>query len=260
MTWSSRRKLLYSILFFVVLVGVMALVIRHYTVQPATCSDGKKNGDETGVDCGGGCFNYCINELADPKVRFSRSFQIAPSIYTAVAYIEHNNANAAIPSVPYVFKLYDANNTLIATRTGTTYIGPAGRTAIVETLIQTGNAVPAITRFAFTAPLVWQKIGSAFARLVINTDHFAFETTDGTTTRLAATLQNESRASFSDLDTVAILYDADGNAITAVKVAVPQLATLASKTIYFTWPFALPTKVARVEIIPRINPYTTTLQ
>jgi hypothetical protein len=259
MTWSGRRKLTYFSLFIAVFIIVAASVVRHYTVKPATCFDGKRNGDETGIDCGGGCLSYCPNELSDPKIRWTRSFQIAPGVYTAVAYIEHNNPNAAVASAPYEFKLYDENNTLIATRTGSTYLGPAGRTAIVETLIQTGNATPAITRFSFTGALVWQKVGAQFSHLVINTDRTAFEPTTDKTTRLAATLQNESRASFIDLDAVAILYDANENAITAVKNLVPSLNSLTSKTVYFTWPFPI-SGVDRVEILPRINPYTTTLK
>jgi len=259
MTWSSRRKLIYASSMIGIVLIVGALVVRHYTIKPATCFDNRKNGDEKGVDCGGGCFSYCSNELAQPKVRWVRSFEVASGVYHAVAYIEHNNANAAVVSAPYTFKLYDANNTLIAEQSGSTYIGVAGRTAIVESLIQTGNATPAITRFAFTAPLQWQKVGPQFAQLVINTDRYMFDNTP-TTTRLVTTLQNEGRTGYIDLDTVAILYDKNDNAITALKIVVPSLPSLSSKVVYFTWPFALKEKPSRVEIIPRINPYTTTLQ
>lgn len=259
MTWAAKRKLAYGS----VTIGVLALVagffIHKYTTVPPTCYDNKKNGDETGVDCGGSCNFYCINELSNPKVRWVRAFQIVPGVYHVLAYIEHSNPAASAETVSYDFKLYDENNTLIAERPGTTFIGPFGKSAIVETLVRTGSFVPAVTRFEFTSPIKWGKISPEFAKIVINTDKRVFDTSAKDSTRLIATLENKSRFGFIDMDTVAILYDTDDNAITAVKILVPELGPLESKTVYFTWPFKITQQIGRVEIIPRINPFTTTV-
>lgn len=157
MVWAERRKLAYTsgVLLFIGLVG-FAIFHKVTNVVPS-CFDHKKNGDETNIDCGGGCLQYCPNELINPKVRWSRSFEITPGVVHAIAYIEHSYPAASARKMGYSFKLYDAKNVLITERTGTTYLGPMGRTAIVETLIPTGNIAVAATRFSFIEPIAWEK-------------------------------------------------------------------------------------------------------
>lgn len=262
MNWAERRKLTYMTIVLAVLGMIGFLLFRHFMNVEPTCFDGRKNGIETGVDCGGGCALYCANELASPKVRWVRSFAITSSVAQAVAYIEHSNATAASPLLTYTFKLYDAQNTIIAEKTGTTFLGALGRTAIVETLIPTGNVQVARTTVSFGEPITWSKIPTNLVTAGIKTDRTMIEgysyspTQNGT--RLSGVLENTSRFNFTNLDVVAVLYDKDENVITASKILVPDLAALSSKTVTFTWPFPLGTTVFRTEIIPRFNPFTAT--
>lgn len=255
MNWAERRKLTYIALVFLVLGLIAYAVFRQITSVTPTCYDLRKNGDEVGVDCGGTCLQYCPNELANPKVRWVRTFQMTSTVAQSIAYIEHNNATAGAQLVGYTFKLYDEKNTLIIERTGTTFLGPMGRTAIVETLIPTGNVTVARTTLTFTEPMVWEKIPSTYSQVVVKTDRTLLEPAE-TGTRLIATLENTARYHFSNVDVVAILYDKDDNAITASKVLVPTLPALTTKTVNFTWPFALPTQAFRTEIVVRFNPFT----
>ncbi len=256
MVWASRRKLTYMsgvILFF----GIISFfVVRHYTNVPPTCFDRKSNGDEVGVDCGGSCLQYCPNELGEPKLRWARSFEITPGIVHAVAYVEHGYPTASAQKVKYQFKLYDEKNSIITERTGETYLGPMGRTAIVESLIPTGNIKVATTRFSFLPPVPWQKSSANFSKVVIKTDRSVLEEYAGGT-RLTVTLDNQSRYAFSNMDTVALLYDNSDNVITASKILVPFLDGLGKQTVYFTWPNKIdPKNVRTIEVIPRFNVFS----
>jgi hypothetical protein len=255
MTWSQRRQLTYigSLLFVVGL--IVFLVIRNATNTVPTCYDGKRNGNEVGIDCGGACSFYCKDELGNPKVRWVRYFTAAPGIIHAVAHIEHSYPEAASQRVYYHFDIYDERNNIIKTQPGSTYIGPLGRTAIVETLIPIGNTVPAVARFVFDGSIVWEKIPSSFSQVVIKTDRYLLEPYEAGT-RLTATLDNNSRFEFSDLDVVAVLYDKSDNAIAVSKSILRMLPAQTSTTVYFTWPTQLREQTARVEIMPRINPFT----
>jgi hypothetical protein len=255
MNWAERRKLTYALVVLLVIGGVSFMVIRNAVHVEATCADSKRNGSEVGVDCGGGCAKYCKNELAQPKIRWSRTFEITPGIVHAVASIEHSYPGAAARQVRYLFKIYDNKNTLITEREGSTYIGPMGQTAIVETIVPVGNVAPALTRLVFLEPVPWEKIASNFSSATIKTDRTLIERYDGGT-RLTVTLENTSRYSFTNMDTVAILYDNNQNAITVSKILVPSLPAEGKQTVYFTWPFAINTEISRIEIIPRINPFT----
>jgi len=267
MNWAQRRKLTY-IMIVVAFFAMIAFVIIHKATDVApTCFDHKQNEGELGVDCGGPCNNYCPYQLADPTVEWVRVFPVTPGIVDAVAYIKDTYPIAAAQDVGYEFKLYDANDILVADRKGATFLGPAGDTAIVETLIPIGkNTTVTIARFSFDDPIAWQKISPDFLQLVINTDNTDVEAFGGGTsvlpgqaaqesTRLTATLQNQSRYNFFNTDVVALFYDKDGNVITSSKVLVPNMPALQSTIVYFTWPYPV-TGIARTEIIPRVNPFT----
>ncbi len=255
MNWAERRKLTYIALVFLVIGLIGYGVFRQLTAVTPTCYDLRKNGTEKGVDCGGDCLQYCANELSSPKIRWVRTFAMTSTVSHAVAYVEHNNTSAAARLVGYTFKLYDDKNTVVIERSGTTFLGPMGRTAIVETLIPTGNVSIARTTLTFAEPIVWEKIPGTFSQVVVKTDRTLLEGGDSST-RLTATLENTARYSFSNSDVVAILYDKDDNAITSSKVLVPSLPALTAKTVYFTWPFVLPTEATRTEIVVRLNPFT----
>lgn len=256
MTWAGKRKLTYA----TVVITTVLLIVGFFTYRALkkepTCFDGKKNGNETNIDCGGVCLQYCPNELPEPTVRWFRSFPVGAGVYHSVAYIEHSNQNVSARSVPYTFKLYNSQNALIAERSGTATIGPLGRTALVETLIQTGSSDVALTRFSFTDPIVWEKIDPTLTQIAIKTDSTLLETLE-TSTRLTVRLENTSRVTFPSLEVVALLHDKNQNTIAVSKTIVPQLTERSFETVYFTWPFRIEKKdIERIEIIPRINPFT----
>lgn len=256
MNWAQRRKLTYAMGVILVIALALSFLVHKTIKVEATCFDGKKNQGEVGADCGGPCAFYCVNELADPKVRWSKTFTIRPGIIHAVAYIEHSYPNAAARSIRYSFKVYDDQNNLITERIGSTFLGPMGRTAIIETLIETGNVNPFRTIFTILPPLPWEKIPSSYSQVVIKTDKKLLENLEDST-RLTTTIENTSRISFRGMEIDAILYDKDDNAIAVSKSALASLPELGSKTVVFTWPFVMPETVARIEIIPRFNPFNS---
>lgn len=256
MIWAQRRKLAYmsGLLSFLLVVGLVVFLTS--VERTPTCFDNKKNGSETGIDCGGVCLNYCPDELSDPKIRWVRSFEISPGVVHSVAYIEHNNNFSASERVGYTFKLYDDKGSLVTERAGFTYIGPMGRSAIVENLIQVGNSDIATTTFEFLKPIRWKKIDNTFSRVVIKSDRNLLEGLDMDGVRLTSMLENTSRYSFKDLDIVAIVYDKSDNAVLVSKSLLKDLPALSDQTLYFTWPQVLKKEdVSKIEIIPRINPF-----
>lgn len=256
MTWSQRRQFTYISGFMAVVIVASYLVIHSATKTTPTCFDGRKNGDEVGVDCGGVCAFYCKDELGVPKVRWVRYFDVAPGLIHTIAYIEHSYPQAAAQKINYHFDIYDAKNNLIKTQPGSTYLGPLGRTAIVETLVPVGNTVPSIARFSFDGQIFWEKIPAEYAQAVIKTDRYLLEPFEHGT-RLIATLDNQSRYEFKDMDVVAILYNKDDNAIAVSKSVLKDLPARSATTLYFTWPEPLKNETARVEVLPRINPFTS---
>ncbi len=254
MTWANRRRL-FIVLILVVVIG--GLSFWHYSpsifVLP-TCSDNKQNGDEVGVDCGGSmCTNLCTSQIKIPTVLWQRSFPVTSSVYNAAAYIVNKN-DAAARAIPYEFRLYDANNLLVARRDGVALVPPLGRYAIIETGIEVGLAKVARTTFDFSAtPVVWEHIPAATEKLFTTTTGITLDAT-GTIPRLNALLNNSSpTATLNNTFVAAILYGADDNAVNVSQTLIQTLSPLASAPIVFTWPSAFVTPVVRYEIIPVID-------
>src|SRR3989338_7543276 len=130
MTWALKRQLSYIgilILFF----GIFAfLIIYPGSKETPTCFDGRQNGTETGVDCGGTCARACLFESGQVSVRLARAFEVIPGRYNAVAYLTNHNKNLSAGRVKYQFRFADKDNVYLGRREGYTYI-PPGRDLVV---------------------------------------------------------------------------------------------------------------------------------
>lgn len=253
MTWAGRRQIAILSTVFIVGVSPFAYLIWKQLNKPPTCTDGKHNGTERGVDCGGVCKNFCPFEVTDPVVKWSRAFRVTDTVWSAVAYVENQNMNAAISAMPYEFKLYDAKRNLIATRRGVTYLNPNGVAAVFEGGIRVDGKIPVFTIFQFLKDPEWVPVGAVSSYPALLTKDQMI-TDDQERTRLNALVQNPSRLfALQNIDVVALLYDREGNALAASKTIVESIAKENSTPVVFTWPQSLKEKVARIELIPRYN-------
>jgi Mg-chelatase subunit ChlD len=232
-SWSAKRKLTYAILFFSFVIMVVGLPTFLFWYQAPTCFDGKRNGDEVGVDCGGSCRLLCSFEAIEPDILWSRSFKVASGLYSATAYIQNHNFSSAALNAPYVFKVYDKTNTVIATRFGQAYIPKNKIFAIFEPAIQVGEAVPYRTTFEFINEISWEKDDSSLPDLLVREKSLSRE---DSLPRIDARIQNNSIIPVSNIEIIALVYDGKDNAIGASRTFVDYLNKDQSTDIVFTWP------------------------
>lgn len=252
MSWASRRKAAYAggvIAFFAVLIG--APIAYYVLTIPPTCSDGIKNGDETGVDTGGSCPLLDPALLHRPSIVWSRSFRVRDGTYSAAAYIENSNAGAGVRYAAYRFGLYDANNILVAERFGTTFLMPGTVTPVLEGRIDTGYREVARTYFEFTQPLTWERMKDTALPVSISGKQL---TDSDSVPRLTAMASNGSVTDILAPSFVAVLFDPAGNAFAASATRLDRLAAGGSAELIFTWPdpFAIP--AGRIDVIPLVTP------
>jgi hypothetical protein len=250
LSWSGRRQLLYygaaALVFLVFAAGVWQA---FFSTAPS-CFNGKQDGDETGVDCGGSCALICAAQAAAPTVLWARAFRTGATTYTAAAYIENNNPGAGARGVSYSFQLFDADNQLIVERDGTTDLPPVVDIPIIETGINTGSRTVARTLFAFSATPVWQKVPPA--NFVIPAITQPSHSADYST--LSATITNNTLAAAPNLTVVAVLYDVQGVARAASK-SVLSVPGQSSMPVVFTWPYGIatpqgPIVKAEISVLP----------
>ena len=227
LSWSGRRKALYTSV-----AGLLALMLAIFVYQglftaPPLCTDGRQNGDERGVDCGGSCSLLCKSESSPPTVLWSRAFRAAPQTYTAAAYIKNGNPGAGARHVGYSFQLFDADQKLVVERDGIADLPPVPTIPIIETGINVGNRTVTSALFAFSNEAVWVRAGQMPALSASNQQL----SPDGS--RFDATIHNDSLVS-ARVMVAAVLFDADGVARAASKSTL-TLSPRSSTPVVFTW-------------------------
>ncbi len=249
--WSQKRRLYFGIVWFLIILAIAGVFMIPYFTKDPTCFDGKENGEEEGVDCGGICQIVCMETIKPPILLWSRAFPVTRGIYNVVAYVENENTNLGVEEALYSFRLYDANNIIIAERKGRTFIGPGERLAIFEPRISTGERVPRRTFFEFLSFSEWKRTENIQRPPIFVRDQKL--SNDEQNTRLFANLENGTIVPIADIDAIAILYDAQGNAIAVSATKVDLLPSESSREVVFTWPKLSLQDIVNTEIIPRIN-------
>lgn len=232
LSWRARRKYIYlsvvGVLLFFVLIFVWST---FFTTQP-TCFDGRKNGNELGVDCGGACALVCQADVREPVVLWARAFPNRENTYTAAAYIQNNNRGAGAKEVGYMFRLFDADNSLIVERRGVMDIPPLQTVPVIESNISVGNRRVVRTQLIFTSSPVWTLIMPEQVRPLTIVKQIL---TPGES-RLSATVVNDAVSDAKQVSVVAILFDAEGVARAASKSVIDTIPRKSSQQVVFTWP------------------------
>jgi hypothetical protein len=259
MTWALKRQFFY-VFVLIVFFGIFGfLVIYPHINKAPSCSDGIQDGDETGIDCGGSCATACTSEVDEISILWTRSFEVVPGRYNAVAYLENHNKNAAIDKITYNFRFYDKNDIYIGEREGSTFIPASGKFAIFEPGVGLGNSIPVYTNFQFTEAPLWQTVPQdKLDQLKILISNIKLENED-TSPRLSATIQNDSFFSIPGMSVVALLYDDKGNALAASSTYIDTLEAQQSQDLNYTWPEPIQGNAVAEEIIPMYNIFLTKL-
>ncbi len=260
MTWALRRQLFYVTVLIIFFVALGFLIISPYVNKLPTCADGKQNGDETGIDCGGSCSTACTFQVDQISILWARTFEVIPGRYNAVAYLENHNRSAAIDKISYRFRFADKNNIYIGKREGETFIPPSGKFAIFEPGIGVGNSIPVYTTFEFTEVPLWNNVSEdKLNQLKVSVSNIKLENQD-TKPHLSAVIKNDSLFTIPEVGVVALLYDENGNAISASRTYLDVLNGEQSQDVNFTWPEPMPGNVIAEEIIPMYNIFSVKLK
>lgn len=260
MTWALKRQIFYITILILFFFVFGFLIIYPKLNKTPSCTDGKQNGTELGIDCGGSCLNACIAQVEDMSVLWARAFRVIPGRYNAVAYVVNHNKTEALQKINYRFRFADAKNIYIGKREGSTFVPPGGNFAIFEPAIDIGNSIPVYTTFEFTSPPNWLQVAPEKInqlKIFISNIELVDETTRP---KLSANLKNNSLFKIPNVGVVTILYDAKGNAISTSRTYLNELAPLQSADVNFTWPEPVLGTVVQKEIIPMYDIFSVKMQ
>lgn len=242
--WAFWRRLQYGTVFSVFIALFLYWGYASFFYIAPTCFDGRQNGEERGVDCGGGCLRICAMDTERPTVTWARSFRVTDGQYNAVAYVENPNQIAGAPLVRYTFSLYDREG-LITERVGTTFLPPNNVYPIFEGRITTGNRIPVNTFLELEPIDVWLPVTAGREQFrVVSRELLASDTRP----RLNAQIENTALTTVNDVTVVATIFDARGNALTSSQTVVNELAARSTEPVVFTWPEPIAKTVRSCEV------------
>ena len=255
--WTSKKKRRILIITGILILGLLFFVfVQIQKSKVPTCFDTIQNGGETGIDCGGSCTRLCQDEALNLVTWWERPFKVSNGVYNAVAYIENQNLYSGLTSVDYEFKLYDEDNILASQPVrGSTFIEPNKRTAIFASGITTGDYDAKTAFFKILSYQDWQRVPQEFSYNLFNISEPVLTNQD-TIPKLSANVENKSFINFTDVPVVAILYNQKGNAIASSQTYIDSIKQGSTEKVFYSWPEPFGDSVSRIEIIPRVNPYT----
>ena len=241
----------------IVLIGLPAFFLFYRT---PTCGDGKMNGDEAGVDCGGSCQLICKAESlpliskGDPRI-----LTVSPNNYQVIALFENPNNNAEVFRAGYIIKIYDALSAIpIKIIEGETYAPKNQTSAIFEGPFSLSEDItPKRATLEWKTGLTWVKNEQTLPELVIKNISLSKE---DTVPRLEAIIENVTLNSVSNIDITATLSDASGNIFAASKTFIDTLGPSTEAPIIFTWPKPFTSEAVDIDIIVRILPARSLLR
>jgi Mg-chelatase subunit ChlD len=229
--WAFWRRLQYGTGFGFVVFLLLFAVYTKYIYNAPTCFDGSQNGGEQGTDCGGNCTRICTFTVTQPKATWARSFRVHEGMYNAVAYIENTNRVAASPELSYTISLHDAQG-LIAERKGKTILPPDSVYPVFEARISTDDRTPTQTFITLDPVDMW--VPASAGRNQFTVTERTLRGAD-TSPRLDARIYNDSLTKAERTEVIATIFDAQGNALTASRTFIDDLAPRSEAQAVFTW-------------------------
>jgi Mg-chelatase subunit ChlD len=236
--WSSHRRALVSLIILVALIALVGVPIYLFFHKDPTCFDGRKNGLEIGVDCGGDCRLFCVDEtlplisVGDPRI-----VVVSPGIYEVVAIFDNPNPTANVTRAQYTINLYESSSsTPSKVIEGSTFIPKAGSFVIFEGPFSFDKLpVRAVLEWN-DSTLIWLRNDESAPELTISGKRLTGEDSQP---RLEASLSNNSLDRVSNIELTAVISDDTGNIVAASKTFIDALNPSNSTPIIFTWPHRL---------------------
>ncbi|MCX6719357.1 MAG: FxLYD domain-containing protein [Candidatus Taylorbacteria bacterium] len=245
-SWSQKRRMIYGGIVMTVVVGTISILGYSFFYKAPTCSDGVKNGDELGIDCGGSCVKMCASSFLPPKVSWTRFERITPNMINIASYVENLNVNGEAFNVPYHLELFDTKGILIVEFDGVFSMPPSRNALAFQGDVDIGSRIPAKAQMTITGIPDWHKREDPLALLIVMDKQYS---EDGAGSSLIVKLKNTSARDIGKVSVYAILYDKSGNAIGFSKTMVDSIAAGGTVIAPFTWPVDHHGAVVSTEIL-----------
>lgn len=243
----------YLALFSLICVGIYYAFIR---VAP-TCSDGKQNQDETGIDCGGLCVAQCVPPLY-PQDIMTREAAFVPAergTYDVLAKIYNPNDIAGASEFSYVLSIRDVTGAVLAQQSGVSFILPQESKYLLAFHLPS-QVRPDHATLEITNP-VWQRFQGYTERPKVFVTQQAYSRIQSGPGYGAATglVINESAYDFRSISVKVVLRDGAGQPLAFNTTEMLTFPAKEQRDFRLVWPTAFPGEVRSFEMLVDADVY-----
>jgi len=259
--WRQKRRAIFTIPIVLVILGVIFLIIYPYLNPAPTCFDGKLNGNEFGIDCGGSCQKVCNSKVLPLKVLTVRAIETETDLYDLVAMVQNDNQGREVNGSEFniEFKVYDKAGALVQTLTATSSL-PIGKTfpVIIQNvplkLSQSGNSVSQVIANTSFSTTTWMDVPTDFSHSFFTVQAQQFDQVKNNISQLGITIKNLTKAQFRQIPILVTLKNKEGNFIAVNSTILPSIAPNGTANVYFTWRTPLSIPDPQITVYPIVTP------
>lgn len=245
MSWASIKRFQISSVGLLLVAIAAAGPFYFWLSKPATCVDGKHNGVERGIDCGGECAYMCMADVSAVTAKFIKAFSPSTARTDVIVYIENSNS-AYTDALPYVVTLYGRSNEEIVSYSGSIALSK-GITPLYLPKLYVGDAEVARAFIDFdTKSARWQESAPLEKTIVVESQALTQNTQ---TPKLQVVLHNTSVQRAQEMQVVATLFNSDNNVVSASATVVDEINADGKATAVFTWNEPFTSEVVRQEVM-----------
>jgi hypothetical protein len=250
-SWATRRRTIVLLATILILSGISFAIFWFFWYKPPTCFDKIKNGDETGIDCGGACSQICGSDVTAPIVRWDpRLFEVSLGIWSMLVYVENPNVSLDASYAPYSFTIFGDNNETLWTKKGATILPKNKTVGIFEGGIKIAEGKqPKRALFELGDNISWTKNENAKDDLMIT--HSPLLNSD-IAPRVEANVKNNGLTEFKNIELIVAVFDESDNAIAASRSFIEDLKKGENTNVVFTWPNPFSADAKTIEITYKI--------
>ena len=218
----STKKILYGV-FWNGLVVVILLVVYVVWFRPApSCTDGVRNQNETGIDCGGSCILCAAKQLSSLEVfEEPRAFSLTSGRTVLMGQVANPNATFGADQFSYEFVVYGAAGAVAERIAGVSRLYPFETRYVSAFSVETASAKIGTVSLEVSAPR-WRLAGEMPRPNLQGLSGLSTTLAAGAV-RVFGTVRNQGDAYVAKVRVVAMLVDRSGNDLFPAQTVVSGL-------------------------------------
>ncbi|PID52221.1 MAG: hypothetical protein CR972_02975 [Candidatus Moraniibacteriota bacterium] len=250
---NRQKKRITIITVFAIMFLVFISLVFSIIISDPTCSDGKQNQGEEGIDCGGPCAT-CEVELTGKNLIVKDSHVIygGEMKYDVVASLHNPNALFGGEKVFYTIEIIGSGGDVLDTRSGETFILPNENKYLVEIGLET--AAQPVKVETTIERVDWVKFTNFESpQILVKNQKVGLVERGSDYAQAFGIVSNESSFDFHNVGINVIIFDERGVPIAANKTVQRTLDADTQREFVLNWPHEFPGTIKNSEMQAETN-------